>query len=602
MSRAFASILAVALATPFATAQVQLQSSQYDVLPLEQVASETFLAPDMATIEAEDVERDAAGLPYRFAVPNAVAMSPATHGTWENLDEETLLWRLRIEAPGAQTINVGFDGYEMPEGGELWMYASDLSTIVRAFTAEDNESHGQLWTPPVASTEVVFELVLPVVSADELDLRMTHVGYGYRGFDAMKNKGDGSPPAESGSCNVDVVCPEGDEWRDEIPSVGALILQGFYTCSGVLVNNVRQDNTPYYLTAQHCGIGSGNQASVVVIWNYENTFCRTPGSPQSGQNGNGSISEFNSGSILRASYGPSDFTLVELDDPLDPAHNLGLSGWDATGATGTSAVAIHHPQVQEKRISFEDQGTRTTSYFGNASPGNGTHVKVTDWDLGTTEGGSSGSPLYDQDHHITGQLHGGLASCSSQTADWYGKFSVSFTGGGSPSSSLQPWLDPDNTGTLVLDTRLASDPLVVSYCTAGTSASGCKATLSASGTASATANSGFVASAADVEGNKDGQYYFGTSGQQGVPWGTGTSFRCVVPPTSRGGLLSGVGTSGACDGTFSQDLNTHWVVTNPSKNPGAGATVQLSFWYRDPSNTSNQTTSFSDALEFTLAP
>jgi hypothetical protein len=37
-------------------------------------------------------------------------------------------------------------------------------------------------------------------------------------------------------------------------------------------------------------------------------------------------------------------------------------------------------------------------------------------------------------------------------------------------------------------------------------------------------------------------------------------------------------------------------------NPGAGAQVQAQLWYRDPQNTSNQTTSLSDAIEFLVAP
>jgi subtilisin-like proprotein convertase family protein len=115
-------------------------------------------------------------------------------------------------------------------------------------------------------------------------------------------------------------------------------------------------------------------------------------------------------------------------------------------------VGIHHPNTDEKRISFEYDPTTTTSYLGTAVPGNGTHVRVEDWDLGTTEPGSSGSPLFDQNHRVIGQLHGGYASCTSQTSDWYGRFSVSWTGGGSPSSRLSDWLDPTGTGAMTVDT------------------------------------------------------------------------------------------------------------------------------------------------------
>ena len=144
----------------------------------------------------------------------------------------------------------------------------------------------------------------------------------------------------------------------------------------------------------------------------------------------------------------------------------------------------------------------------------------------------------------------------------------------------------------------------VGYCTAGVSASGCTATLSSSGTPSATQSSGFTITASNVEGAKDGLYFFGSNGRQSNPWGNGTSFQCVAPPVKRAGLLNGVGSNGACNGSFSQDLNSLWCAACPAphKNPGAGAVVQTQLWYRDPLNTSNQSTSLSDALEFTVAP
>jgi hypothetical protein len=155
---------------------------------------------------------------------------------------------------------------------------------------------------------------------------------------------------------------------------------------------------------------------------------------------------------------------------------------------------------------------------------------------------------------------------------------------------------------VLLDAYFAGEP--VGYCTAGTSASGCQALLSAGGTPSATAGSGFLLSAAGVEAGKDGLFFFGANGRQANSWGNGTSLQCVVPPVKRGGLLAGAGASGTCGGAFTQDLNALWCPTcpKPSHNFGAGAVVQAQLWYRDPASTSNQTTSLSNALEFTLAP
>jgi Tol biopolymer transport system component len=167
-------------------------------------------------------------------------------------------------------------------------------------------------------------------------------------------------------------------------------------------------------------------------------------------------------------------------------------------------------------------------------------------------------------------------------------------------------LDPADTNDYddiyVRDRGCGSGTL--SYCTAGTSASGCTAAISSTGTASATAPSGFVVTASGVEGQKDGLFFFGTNGQQANSWGNGTSYQCVVPPVKRAGQLTGMGTNGACDGAFAQDLNAYWCPVCPAahKNPGIGTTVQIQLWHRDPLNTSNQATSLSNGLQVEVCP
>jgi len=99
-------------------------------------------------------------------------------------------------------------------------------------------------------------------------------------------------------------------------------------------------------------------------------------------------------------------------------------------------------------------------------------------------------------------------------------------------------------------------------------------------------------------------FFYAANGRQANPWGNGTSYQCVVPPVRRGGLLTGPGTPGMCDGTFNQDLNARWcpACPKPTHNPGSGVMMQAQLWYRDPLNTSNQTTSLSNAIEFSVCP
>ena len=417
------------------------------MVELQAVPIEHVEPVDRQAVAREDEQREATGFAPRFAIPNPVSITTHTHGLWEKAGADTAVWRLRISSPGALSLNLGFGRYNMPEGGRLLVYASDYSQVPHAFTAEDNAAHGELWTPVVLSDAIVVEVTIPSSSVDRLELELTSINVGYRGFGELAGGGQ-----RSGSCNVDVICPEGDPWRLDISAIGVISTGGSTFCTGFMVNNTANDLTPYFMTAEHCGINSGNAASLVVYWNYENSYCRTPGSPESGDPGDGSLSQYQTGSYFRATYSSSDVTLVELDEDPDPLWDVSYVGWNKSGDEASSAVAIHHPNTDEKRISFEYQPTTTTTYLGESVPGDGTHVRIEDWDLGTTEPGSSGSPLFDQDHRVIGQLHGGYASCTSQTSDWYGKFAVSWVGGGTSSSRLSDWLDAGGTGDQFVDT------------------------------------------------------------------------------------------------------------------------------------------------------
>jgi subtilisin-like proprotein convertase family protein len=434
-------------------------SAAFHLPPVKEVELVGVAPLNLSEIAAEDAQRDTAVEPPRYAIPTPVHITPTTHGSWDYAIDQSgavrSVWRLRVGCENALSMNLGFTEFHLPRGASLFIHAPDMSFVIRPFTEADNADHGQLWTPPVPGSELVIELTVERDLERDVRLTLGSINAGYRGFAEM------AMIAKSGSCNVDVICSQGDAWRDEISSVAVISTGGSTFCSGFMVNNVRQDLTPFFMTAYHCGISSSNAASLVAFWNYENSTCRTPGSGASGSAGNGSLAQFTTGSTFLARNSPSDFTLVRLSSSPNPAWFVSFAGWNATGAESTSSTGIHHPNVEEKRISFDFDPTTTTSYSGTSVPGDGTHVRIGQWEVGTTEGGSSGSPLFNQNHQVIGQLHGGTASCSSITSDYYGKFSVSWLGGGTAATQLKAWLDPDNTGTLSVNT-LSTRGLTVS--------------------------------------------------------------------------------------------------------------------------------------------
>ncbi len=394
----------------------------------------------------------------RYAEPMDVSITP--ENGWQNVrlatrTEQMSVWRMTVNSPGALSLNLGFTDYYMPAGASLFIYTPDGKHRLRPFTSEDNEAHGQLWTPMVPGDTLILEVNVPVDKKPFLRLKLEKVNHGYLGSN-MREVYD-QVQIMSGSCNVDVVCPEGDAWQEQIRSVAAISTGGSLFCTGSALNNTANDGRGFFLTADHCGINSGNAASLVTYWNYQNSYCRTPGSSDSGGSGDGSLNDFNTGSVFRAGFDDSDFTLVELDDPFDPNHLVYLSGWNANPTLNTSAVGIHHPNVDEKRISFENDPVVRTNAYSNTPNANGTHVRIIDWDLGTTEPGSSGSPLFDQNHRIIGQLTGGSAACGNNSSDWYGAMAANWNGGGTNSSRVSNWLDANNTGQMAIDGMEASN-------------------------------------------------------------------------------------------------------------------------------------------------
>jgi lysyl endopeptidase len=155
--------LCVALSLAFAGGQASAADAapaafKHSLRPLAQVAQELMPAVDVAALAREDATRRASDLPPRFAAPIAVGLSPAKAGTWEELDAQNLIWRLRISSPGAYSINLGFTRYFMPEGGRLLVYPAGLRansdpSLVRSFDAKDNAEHGELWTPMISSSK-----------------------------------------------------------------------------------------------------------------------------------------------------------------------------------------------------------------------------------------------------------------------------------------------------------------------------------------------------------------------------------------------------------------------------------------------------------------
>lgn len=409
-------------------------------LPLHVVAQWESPRVDVARLIAEDdAMRERKDVPLRIGFPMTVDLAPANHGTWEELEGGDRVWRLKVRTEGARWTVIGFDLFNLQPGGELTVYDPDRHTVMGPYTAADVQEHGQLWFPPIAGDTLVTELYWPDRLRDEEPrLHLGTVSHGYKRFGVIGSQlepGGGGPDLlVSGACEIDVACPLGAAWQDQKRGVVALLSGGSAFCSASLINTTANDCRPYVLTAAHCGAG----ASTTFAFNFERPACNS-GTPPPITN------QTVTGATVLANFPSSDFTLLRMNSSPPESFNVYYNGWSRDATPATESTGIHHPDGDVKKISFNDDPLINGTNWGP------NHWRVTEWEQAATEPGSSGSPLFDQNHRIVGQLHGGTSSCSSITYDEYGKVASSWTGGGTAVSRLSDWLDPVGTAALTMN-------------------------------------------------------------------------------------------------------------------------------------------------------
>lgn len=425
-------------------------------------------AIDLARLEAEDVVNDQSNLPYRFAQPFTVSYNLQNSGIWVDLPNGDRIWRFEISCPGALSVNLLYDRFYMPPGALYYLYNEDRTQILGAFGSHNNKPHGKFATALIFNETIILDYYEPAAVKGQGQLSIAQVSHGYRPvihFENAEGLGD------AGNCQVNVNCsPEGDNWQVTKKAAALITLNGFALCSGTLLNNTAQDCTPYFLTADHCidptfdAVTNPNIGGMVFYWNFERPGCANTGPvPTETTSGATVVANPSSSSVANT----SDFALLELGENPNDDYDVYFAGWDASGTPGNTGVGIHHPAGDAKKIATHDivpQSVVNNHYwriFWSQTP-NG-------WSV--TEGGSSGSGLFNQDHRIIGQLFGGFAggqpNCNDPANDEgdYGKLSFSWDNAGATDSHrrLRDWLDPVGNGTNQVMTG-AADPCGSNTC------------------------------------------------------------------------------------------------------------------------------------------
>lgn len=457
-------ILIVLFLGMYASAQISTKQvpRSFSLKSEIEIPTTTLSSPDVDALMQED-EINARDFfkPQRCAV--AVPMfenyfDKAKHISFDEYD----LYLLKVVIPYAQAIGFSSDNFYLPKGGELYLYNTDRSKVLGAFTSDNNTEEGVFVTEYVYGEELIIEYYQPKNITDNAKIELSEFVYFYRDvihFEDLSEETDEylseteenaiiKKFRDSGSCNVNVNCSEGSNYQDVKKAVCRIQVRGgysYYFCTGTLINNTSNDKTPYVIAAGHCVSYSSTSDynSFIFYFNYEASGCSTPNT----EPGYTSLT-----GCTRLAYdntygdNGTDHLLVRLKSSIPSSLNPYFAGWSRSTTAPNKGVCIHHPSGDIKKIStFTQKPTAAEGYTT-------THWRVywaqTTNGFGIVEGGSSGSGLFNTSGLLVGTLTGGYSDCSNSSAsdqrDWYGQFNKQF-------QYLSQWLDPSNTGVTTLN-------------------------------------------------------------------------------------------------------------------------------------------------------
>ncbi len=372
----------------------------------------------LAYVEEPSSEPGDPGSPLRYATPVAVSLdlwNEGRHG--RNPDGDTVV-RMRFASPGARALGLVFSELAL-DGGELRIQGEIEEQVVRP---ERERPDGRFVVAPLVGEQLTLEYHGARHSRPRLVTET--VLHGWIDFSSDELWSRANP------CNVDVRCPLGDDWVVEKQSV-AMILSTFGAlCTGSLINNAEYDGRQLFLTADHCL--DGNEADWVFMFNYERKFCRAGASPR----------EFTvQGAELLGSAIISDWAVLEILEPIPEEFDAHFAGWDHRGRHPQQAYGIHHGGGKPKKIAHEDERLSQNAQMW----------EVSGFREGSIEGGASGSPLFDPNRRVVGQLSSGGTGCGPATAKTrYGQMHRAW-------DQKRAWLDPHGQSVGFIDGVDASD-------------------------------------------------------------------------------------------------------------------------------------------------
>ena len=382
----------------------------------------------------------------RVSVPVLVDLNLQNSGKWSIDQSGYRRWNLTIEASNsAFALAALLDTFSLSDGAVLSVFIENNDFPSSRYIGTEGKIEKKL-LGFFSSNKIRLELIEPPLAKIKSVIHIFRMDIGYKpvfekiGSNVSKGNSETLGFGASEACHTNIICPEGDIIQKEkngICRIYVVVKEGIGFCTGNLVNNTKKDGKPLVLSAFHCQDG---YTPMYDFWrfdfNYQSQTCNQPAAEP--------VFSYIQGAKLLAARLENDFILFELSGSIPSSFNPYFLGWNRSAIGPQKSKMAHHPKGDIKKISISNRPapvfTSTIKWDNNRiSPAN--HHFLVQYTFGSFEVGSSGCALLNESNQLTGLLHGGSANCT-VSSGYFSRFSLSWEGGGTPSTRLKDWLDP----------------------------------------------------------------------------------------------------------------------------------------------------------------
>lgn len=361
--------------------------------------------------------------------------TPDVDGAWKTIIPGVDSWFLKLRSNGAYGLALVFASVKLMPGETLYVY--NQINVRGPYTNRNIPHSGILPLDFLAGDEIMIEYDVPAGTKRRSAFIIETVSHAYRNIFKQNISSPKKTSARTSSnCYL---CIEDEAMDKERRAVVKLVVQYDTTavfCTGTLVNNTAHDNTPYILTAQHCVTNQFDADRTVFIFGFEDIDCARKTNYDLTING----------AHLRASLFENDFSILEMNFKPPLEFHPYYAGWDVSDKYLDGVTSVHHPQGGPKKVSVSNRVVTTSNFDDGNSRAPNAFWNVARWDVGVTEGGSSGAALFNKNNNVIGSLSGGSSECGSPYNDYFEKLSSSWEASPDPSHQLKHWLDPIGAG------------------------------------------------------------------------------------------------------------------------------------------------------------